>query len=71
MRKEILGKGEILQGTFKTIGQWSQERVYLLFNVQAFNWASHLKHWILRMTVWHGKVREGETIKIYNTKLKT
>ena len=48
----------MIQRTFNTIGKWSQERVYLLFNVQAFSWASHLKHWILKMIVWHERVRE-------------
>ena len=48
----------------RTIGKWSQERFYLLFNMQAFSWASHLKHWILKMIVWHEMVREEETIKI-------
>ena len=62
MRKEDLGRGEVFQGAFNTIGKWSQERVYLLFNVQAFSWASHLKHWILKMVVWYGMVREEETI---------
>ena len=33
MIKEDLGRGELFQGAFKTIGKWSQERVYLLFNV--------------------------------------
>ena len=47
-----------MQGTFKTIGQWSQERVYLLFNMQAFSRASHLKHWILKMIVWLEMVRK-------------
>ena len=42
----------------ETIGKWSQERVYLLFNMQSFSWASHLKHWILKMIVWHEMVRE-------------
>ena len=46
----------------ETIGQWIQERVYLLFNMQAFSWVSHLKHWILKMIVWHEMVREkGES----------
>ena len=52
LRKRVWGKGDIIQRTFKTIGQWSQERVYLLFNLQAFSWANHLKHWILKMIVW-------------------
>ena len=54
----ILGKGGMFQRTFNTIGKWSQERVYFLFNMQAFNWDSHLKHWILNMIVWHEMVRE-------------
>ena len=49
--KDDLGRGEVFQGEFKTIGQWSQERICLLSNVQAFNWASHLKHWVLKMIV--------------------
>ena len=55
----------------KTIGQWSQERIFFLITMQAFSWASHLKHWILKMIGWHEMVREEETIKTYNTKLKT
>ena len=46
------------QRTFETIGKWSQERFYFLFNMQAFSWASHLKHWILKMIVWHEMERE-------------
>ena len=64
MSKEDLGRGEVLQGAFKTIGQWSQERVYLLFNVQAFSWVRHLKHWILKMIVWPEMLRGEEKIKI-------
>ena len=60
MNKEDLGRGEVFQGAFKTIGKWSQERICLLINMQAFSWASHLKHWILKMTVWHGMVGEEE-----------
>ena len=56
--KRILGKGGMIQRTSNTIGQWSQERVYLLFNMQAFSWASHLKHRILKMIVWHEMARE-------------
>ena len=41
----------------RTIGKWSQERVYLLFNMQDFSWASHPKHWILKMIVWHEMVK--------------
>ena len=26
--------------------------------MQAFSWASNLKHWILKMIVWHEMVRE-------------
>ena len=40
------------------LGKWSQERFYLLFNMQDFSWASHIKHWILKMIVWHERVRE-------------
>ena len=58
MSKENLGRGELFQGAFKTIGQWSQEMIRLLINMQAFNWASHLKHWILKMIVWCGMERE-------------
>ena len=61
MSKEDLGRGEVFQGVFKTIGQWSQERICFLFNMQAFNWASHLKHWIFKMIVWCGMVGEEET----------
>ena len=64
MSKEDLGRGEVFQGAFKTIGQWIQERIYLLINKQAFNWASHLKHWILKMIVWCGMVGEEETTQI-------
>ena len=64
MSKEGLGRGEIFQGAFKTIGQWSQERICLLINMQTFNWASHLKHWILKMKVWYGMVGEEETTQI-------
>ena len=60
MRKEDLGKGEVFQGAFKTIVQWSQERIFLLINMHVFNWASHLKRWILKMIVWYGMVREEE-----------
>ena len=56
--KRILDKGEITQRTFETIGKWSQERVCFLINMQAFIWASHLKHWILKMKVWPEMVRE-------------
>ena len=63
MRKEDLGRGEVFQGAFKTIGQWIQERIFLLINMQAFNWASHLKHWILKMIVWYGMVGEEEQKK--------
>ena len=45
------------QRTLETIGKWSQERVYLLFDMQAFSWASHLKHWILKMIVKCEKAR--------------
>ena len=52
----------------ETIGKWSQERVYLLFNMKAFSWASYLKHWILKMIVWHEmarrKVKGKETSKM-------
>ena len=61
MRKEDLGRGEVFQGAFKTIGQWSQERICLLINMQTFNWDSHLKRWILKMIVWCGMVGEEET----------
>ena len=30
----------------------------MLFNMQAFSWASHLKHRILKMIVWHEMVRK-------------
>ena len=32
MSKEEKGRGEVFQGAFKTIGQWSQERIFLLLN---------------------------------------
>ena len=64
MSKEDLGRGEVFQGASKTIGKWIQERICLLINMQAFNWASHLKHWILKMIVWYGMVREEETMKV-------
>ena len=51
MSKEDLGRCEVFQGAFKTIGKWSQERICLLINIQSFNWASYLKHWILKMIV--------------------
>ena len=51
MSKEEFKKRRDDSGNIKTIGKWSQERVYLLFNMQAFSWASHLKHWILKMIV--------------------
>ena len=56
--KNILGKGEMIQRILETIGQWSQERVYLLFDMKAFSWASLLKRWILKMIVWHEMVRK-------------
>ena len=64
LSKEDLGKGEVFQRAFKTIGKWSQERIFLLINMQAFNWASHLKNWILKMIVWYGMVGEEETTQI-------
>ena len=40
----------------------------MIFNMQAFSWASHLKHWILKMIVWHEmerkKVKGKETSKV-------
>ena len=70
MSKEDFRQREIAQRTLETIGQWSQERVYLLFNVQAFSWASHLKHWILKMIGWHGTVRVGRNNKDLGHKVK-
>ena len=64
LSKEDLGRGEVFQGAFKTIGKWSQERICLLINMQTFNWDSHLKRWILKMIVWYGMVREEEKVKI-------
>ena len=63
MSKEDLGRGEVFQGAFKTIGQWIQERICLLINMSTFDWSSHLKHWILKMIVWYGMVRGEEQIK--------
>ena len=68
--KRILDKGGMFQRTFNTILQWSQERVDLLFNMQAFSWASHLKHWILKMIVWHEMVRGEENNKDLKHKVK-
>ena len=64
MSKEDFRQRRDYSENIKTIGQWSQERVYLLFNMHGFSWASHLKHWILKMIVWHEMVRGEETIKI-------
>ena len=58
MRKEDFRQRRGKSENIKTIGQWSQERVYLLLSMQAFSWASHLKHWILKMIVWHEMIRE-------------
>ena len=39
--------------------------------MQAFSWASHLKHWILKMIVWHEMVREkGESKEISEVTLQ-
>ena len=51
MSKGKKGRGEVFQGIFRTIGKWSQERVCLLLNRKAFNWASHMKHRIFKMIV--------------------
>ena len=68
MRKEDFRQRRDDSKKIQTIGKWSQERVYLLFNMQAFSWASHLKHWILKMIVWHEmarrKVKGKETSKM-------
>ena len=48
MRKEDSRQRRGKSKDIKAIGQWSQERFYLLFNMQAFSWAIHLKHWILK-----------------------
>ena len=58
LRKEdFRQRGDTFREHSRPLGKWSQQRVYLLFNMQAFSWASHLKHWILKMIVWLERVR--------------
>ena len=59
VRKEERGRAEVFQEIFKTIGQWSQERICLLINRQAFDWASHLKHRIFKDDCMIWKSRRG------------